>query len=83
MTSFLLKNKIATPVRRRFSAAFTAVAAGAVPSVAGKDMQHEERTLPAAPPSPRQPGRVRGREVLRLSLRWRVFRLEPVLPLPL
>lgn len=51
MTSFLLKNKIATPVRRRFSAAFTAVAAGAVPSVAGKDMQHEEGTLPAAPPA--------------------------------
>lgn len=46
MTFFLLKNKIATPVRRRFSAAFMAVAAGAVPSITGRDMQHEERTLP-------------------------------------
>lgn len=47
---FLLKNKIATPIRGRFSAAFTAVAAGAVPSSHVKDMQHEgTRTLPPLP----------------------------------
>lgn len=38
---FLLKNKIATPIPGRFSAAFTAVAARAVPSIHIKDMQHE------------------------------------------
>lgn len=43
---FFLKNKIAIPISRRFSAAFTAVAAGAVPSIHVKDMQHEgKRTL--------------------------------------
>lgn len=43
---FLLKNKIATLIPGRLSAAFTAVAAGAVPSIHVKDMQHEgTRTL--------------------------------------
>lgn len=47
---FLLKNKIAAPVRGRISAAFTAAAAGAVPSTHVKDMQQEgKRTLNPLP----------------------------------
>lgn len=42
---FLLKNKIAAPIRGRLSAAFTAAAAGAVPSINVKDMQHEGKGL--------------------------------------
>lgn len=47
---FLLKNKIAAPIRGRISAAFTAAAAGAVPSTNVKDMQQEgKRTLNLLP----------------------------------
>lgn len=43
------KNKIAIPIRGRFSAAFTAVTAGAMPSVNVKDVQQEGKRAPPTP----------------------------------
>lgn len=71
MTFFLLKNKTATPIPGRFSAAF---AAGAVPSIHVNDMQHEGQDSPT-PFNTQQARESLGREVIRLSMRWQVTRV--------
>lgn len=52
------KNKIAIPIRGRFSAAFTAVTVGAMPSVNVKDVQQEGKRTPPTPFNTQQGERV-------------------------